>query len=106
MKKADSWLEKFYEIGFGNQARIVGTKRIELISFIHELLKSEKEKTLSKLYKEVETMILPEDQDFVFAEQSPSKNYNNAIKDILSLIKKTHGGKRINLCIKNTVNFV
>ena len=33
-KTIDTWEERFDEVGFGNQARIVGVKRVELKDFI------------------------------------------------------------------------
>jgi hypothetical protein len=37
--KEISWREKFEYIGFGNQSKIVGTKRVELLIFIKEEIK-------------------------------------------------------------------
>ena len=55
------WAEEFEEIGFGNQARIVGTKRVELKSFIADLLaqkeKEAYEKGINEQEKEFERFI-------------------------------------------------
>ena len=57
---AKSWEKNFDEIGFGNQARIVGTQRIELKDFIKS--------TLKKYSDEVEKVMFggsKDDQDLI-----------------------------------------
>ena len=39
----EEWVKEFREIGFGNQAIIVGTKRVELIEWISHLLQEREE---------------------------------------------------------------
>ena len=47
--KQEKWVEQFDEIGFGNQARIVGVKRVELKDFIRSLLKSQRQELKEKV---------------------------------------------------------
>jgi hypothetical protein len=49
------WRDKLRELGFGNQAVIVGTKRRELFDEIEKLL-TEKEKLISKLRQQIKEM--------------------------------------------------
>lgn len=45
------WEERFDEIGFGNQARIAGAKRVELKDFIRRLLE-EQRRYIQKAFKD------------------------------------------------------
>ncbi len=53
--KEISWREKFEYMGFGNQSRIVGTKRVELLDFIKdEIRKAYTKGCYDQLNKEVD----------------------------------------------------
>lgn len=47
----EAWEKEFDEIGFGNQARIVGAKRVELKDFLRKTIESEKQKAVRETEK-------------------------------------------------------
>lgn len=51
--KTNQWEKEFDEIGFGNQCRIVGARRVELKDFIRSLLSRQREELLDQVEREV-----------------------------------------------------
>ena len=49
VKQTQEWEREFEEIGFGNQAMIVGVKRVELKDFIRSLLTSQKQEMVEEI---------------------------------------------------------
>jgi hypothetical protein len=56
-------IEKFDEIGFGDQARIVGTKRVELKVFLRQ--------TIEDFAKEVETQVIEYSEPTIGGGRTP-----------------------------------
>ena len=76
--KDNKWIKRFDEIGFGNQARIVGAKRVELKDFISSLLKEQRQ----EMVEEVEKLDCID-----FGEQASHPNWIGRTS-VLSILKR------------------
>jgi hypothetical protein len=70
-----SWEERFDEIGFGNQAVIVGTKRVELKDFIHSALEEQRKDLITEIKKK-----LPNGQPY--PKKEITKKFNKSKVDV------------------------
>ena len=88
-KELINWEKEFDQIGFGNQARIVGVKRVELKDFIIEALDRAREEGWQIGHKQTK-----EDyQDFLIkiiknnTDRLDQVDYDGIAKDIIKIAK-------------------
>ena len=82
MKTQKELRGEFEKIGFGNQARIVGAKRVELWSWIEKVLKAQKKELVGRIEK------LHNNSEVRCGELECSQGgYEFGLEDVLSSLK-------------------